>query len=49
VIIVAIVQVIQIIGDRLAQRVDHRTAATAGAGRSRRVRRQAAANDVVGV
>lgn len=49
VIIVAIVQIIQIIGDRLAQRVDHRTAATAGARRSRRDRRQAAANEVVGV
>lgn len=49
VIIVAIVQIIQFIGDRLAQRVDHRTAATAGARPSRRDRRQAAANDVVGV
>lgn len=49
VIIVAIVQIIQLIGDRLAQRVDHRTAATAGARQSRRDRRQAMANDVVGV
>ena len=49
VIIVAIVQIIQLIGDRLAQRVDHRVAATAGARASRRDRRQAAANNVVGV
>ncbi len=36
VIIVLIVQLIQFVGDRAAARVDHRSAATAGAGRRRR-------------